>query len=72
MTKLEFGKPHETWEFLKEKCMDCYNENKNRPNPRKNVKSFKVLACPKHAKQLRELHQLMKDNPLPRLPRSSK
>lgn len=60
MTKLEKRLPHSTWDFLKEKCMDCYNENKNRPNPREGVGSFKVLACKKHAKAIREVYLALK------------
>jgi hypothetical protein len=60
------------WDFLQEKCVDCWLENVKRPTPRKGCGSFKVLACPKHAQQLRELHQLFKENPLPRLPRTKR
>ena len=57
------------WDYMKKQCMDCYELNKKR-TIHKDWKSFHIKTCPKHTKQLQELREEMKKNPLPRLRRT--
>jgi hypothetical protein len=62
MNNLKVLAPREFWDFLQEKCIKCYNKNKDRPNPRTNAGSVKINLCKKHKKDMQELFNELKEN----------
>lgn len=47
------------WEYLKPKCIDCYELNKHR-TIHKDWKSFHIKSCPKHKAEIEQLWQMLK------------